>query len=1217
MTASDSHADHLRKLLLKNPERVVPVVGAGVSKATVGASGWAQVIRSGLLYVEETGAYPPGEIEGVRTLLDDPSAASLVQAGERFKDLLTGRGRSLDAFANWLQREFGFQQSDVTDPRLIRSIHSLRCPLLATTNYDKLLSILSTEFLEPVTWRSSHQMLLAVRDGGRILHLHGVWDEPESIVLSGSDYDQAIANDAYRVVLHDLWLNRTLLFIGCSVNGLEDPDFLTLLKRMKATFRVQTHQHFALMRTESFTQDDVARFLFDWSIQIIGYTEHHDLPAWLESIAPPTPDATAATLRAKLPKPRTSFFGREEDERAIAELLQREDVPLVTLTGAGGSGKTRLGLKVAAKFRNDSPDTFPDGILFVDLSRLDNPAAVIPTIAKQLEIPEIAGESSEALLERLKGYLQERQLLLFLDNFEHVLDAGPQIEEILTHAPTLKVLATSRERLNISGEQRYPVEPLPLLPPEATLEQLTNNPAAELFKARAQAVNPDFQLTEENARIVASICQRLDGLPLAIELAAARIIDLSPRTLLAKLEQRLPLLTRGRRGAPARLRTMRAAIAWSYDLLASSDKQFFTRLAVFAPGFTLAAADWVCAGKRVAAAADALPSLVEKNLLVVLSEGPDGEPRYRMLETIREFAAGELSRSRRNDAETRQRHAEHYLTVAEEADPKLRRGERAATRLQVEQEHANMRAALEWALTQEDGLLALRLAGALGEFWSVAGHLQEGQRQLTAALAKRASGSLYWRAKAQARLVSINPQIKEAKRDTKELLQIIDHPDVTPQQRAALVLALAEVAPGEAEPPMEMRIRLLREVMASASLSDEEMMWAYIILGNKLKDIPEWKLALDAFQNALRLSNTLQNPFGRLRAVGEFSYVYLLQGHWDQSIKWAEEHRALAQQLDDKDELTSALKTLGWAHAYRGELELGLSFIRPGLDLAHKRLDQPEEIRIERRLADIYDRQRRWSDSVPVYVRLYKNDAKLGRKQSRSTFLQLLGVSCLKQGCVEVARKRLIQCQFDAHPHQVPMALNALAEAYLELGQPNEALGCIAATLPLCQDRPYYLAQATLGLIRSDLISGSSQGVVAQARQVEEWSTRYSHFDHLASLALLQGHIVWDRGLAPPEWGSGSRAAFSHYQNACRFALRYNRYLLDEILQDSLSKTLPAIIPHCLARKRDGRKMLEKLRDWWENDDTLVLDERAARDREPGEGQRSFVARITEALDRA
>ena len=197
------------------------------------------------------------------------------------------------------------------------------------------------------------------------------------------------------------------------------------------------------------------------------------------------------------------------------------------------------------------------------------------------------------------------------------------------------------------------------------------------------------------------------------------------------------------------------------------------------------------------------------------------------------------------------------------------------------------------------------------------------------------------------------------------------------------------------------------------------------------------------------------------------------------------------------------------------------------------------------------------------------------------------------------------------------MALNALAEAYLELGQPNEALGCIAATLPLCQDRPYYLAQATLGLIRSDLISGSSQGVVAQARQVEEWSTRYSHFDHLASLALLQGHIVWDRGLAPPEWGSGSRAAFSHYQNACRFALRYNRYLLDEILQDSLSKTLPAIIPHCLARKRDGRKMLEKLRDWWENDDTLVLDERAARDREPGEGQRSFVARITEALDRA
>ena len=429
-------------------------------------------------------------------------------------------------------------------------------------------------------------------------------------------------------------------------------------------------------------------------------------------------------LPNNLPASLTSFVGREREIEQVKTLFAR--TRLLTLTGTAGTGKTRLGLCVATDLAAD----FEDGVCFVPLAPITDPGLVASTIAQVLGVREMG---AVPVRERLVSFLQETHGLLILDNFEQVVEEAPLVVDLLVACPHLKILVTSRASLHVQGEHEFLVPPL-ALPDSGRLpssERLAHYEAVALFVERAQALRPDFTLTRDNASAVVEICIRLDGLPLAIELAAARIKVLSPRAILGRLQHRFDLLTSGGRDVPARHRTLREAIAWSYDLLSKDEKKLFRRLAVFVGGHTVEAAAAVCRtlqGQNVEVL-DGLASLVDENLLRQ-EEQPDGEPRFFMLETIREFglecliASGEESLARRA-------HLDFFLNLAEEAEPQLTGPQQATWLDRLEREHDNLRAAVDFALVVEGGAaVAARLGVAVWRFWLIHGSLNEGSKRL-------------------------------------------------------------------------------------------------------------------------------------------------------------------------------------------------------------------------------------------------------------------------------------------------------------------------------------------------------------------------------------------------------------------------------------------------------------------------------------------------------
>ena len=461
-------------------------------------------------------------------------------------------------------------------------------------------------------------------------------------------------------------------------------------------------------------------------------------------------DEPGRVSRYNLPTPLIPLIGREHEVAAVCRLLLRPEVRLLTLTGTGGVGKTRLGLEVATELLDD----FADGVCFASLGPISDPGFVLPTIAQALGLWEAKDRSP---LEQLKGYLHEKQLLLLLDNFEQVAAASPLLVELLQACLQVKILVTSRAVLRVSGEHEFPVPPLALpdlhhLPPLPESEALAQSAAVALFMQQARASKPDFQITKANARAIVEICARLDGLPLAIELAAARVRLLPPQALLTRLEHRLAVLTCKRRDVPARQQTLRDTIKWSYDLLDAAEQRLFRRLSVFVGGCTLEAIGVVSAavGDRAVPVLDRVASLIDKSLLQQ-TEQEGEEPRLVMLETIREFGLECLAMSGELEA-TRREHAAHYLGLAEEAEPKLEGPQQVVWLQRLEQEHDNLRAAMQWSLERGEagqGMeMALRLGGALRGFWRAHGHLSEGQIFLERALAGSGGAAATVRAKA-------------------------------------------------------------------------------------------------------------------------------------------------------------------------------------------------------------------------------------------------------------------------------------------------------------------------------------------------------------------------------------------------------------------------------------------------------------------------------------
>jgi predicted ATPase/DNA-binding CsgD family transcriptional regulator len=444
-----------------------------------------------------------------------------------------------------------------------------------------------------------------------------------------------------------------------------------------------------------------------------------------------------------LPIPLTSLLGREQDSVAVLSLIHRTGIRLVTLTGPGGVGKTRLGIQVASQLL----ESFAGHVAFVPLTPIRDASSLLATIVQALGLQT---EGRHDVFRLLAAYLEDKDLLLFLDNFEHLMTAAPQIAQLLGMCSRLKVLVTSRAALRISGEHEYPVAPLSLPDLKSTpdLELLAQVPAVALFMQRARALRPDFCLTHTNGPAIAEICVRLDGLPLAIELAAARIKLLSPQAMLAQLSgdfrARGALLSGGSQDLPGRQQSLRATLGWSYGLLNRAEQMLFRRLAIFTGGFTLEAAEAVAAAPALEQGTmgaytvlDLLAHLMDQSLLTHLLgtvDENDDVPRYTLLDTLREFGLEQLAQSGELE-QIRQVHTAYYLALAEEASPKLTGQEQGWWQRRLAAEHDNLRSALHWAVEANHAEFALRLSSALWWYWYRQGHWREGRAWLEQALA--------------------------------------------------------------------------------------------------------------------------------------------------------------------------------------------------------------------------------------------------------------------------------------------------------------------------------------------------------------------------------------------------------------------------------------------------------------------------------------------------
>jgi len=604
-----------------------------------------------------------------------------------------------------------------------------------------------------------------------------------------------------------------------------------------------------------------------------------------------------------LPTPLSTFVGREREIAEVKQLFASHR--LVTLTGAGGSGKTRLSLKVAG----EQLSHFKHGIWFVELASMSDPMLVPQTIASTLNIRE---QSRQALLDVLVNHLSTHAVLLILDNCEHLVSACAQIiEALLQKCPNLKILATSREVLGIIGEVVWVVPPLslpdqqPWMNPVSMRDAVRSYEASEsvqLFVTRAEAIAPDFQLTAENAAWVAEICRRLDGMPLAIELAAARVRSLSVQQIAQRLDDRFHLLTVGSRTAPLRQQTLAATLDWSYALLSGYEQKVLQGLSVFAGGATLEAVQSVCA--EVGEVLDTLSRLVDKSLVTVVR--PErGETRYNLLETIRQYALKKLAESGMLE-EARNHHLNYFLQWAENAEPNLTGSAQVEWLDRYEVEHDNLRAALEWCNADAGRAMSgLRLAAACGRFWRLHGYSVEGRMRLSDTLAK--------------------PKVQEWTLARARALTLVAN------------LAYLQSDYPAMRPLAEEALSIWRELGEAGRAGAA---YTLDLLGELATEEGDYERAPVLFQEALEIYQDLNNIRGIAQIHMQFGWAAMRTGDYRQAQSHLEEFLRLAQQLEDKTHLAFALSGLGEVAVRQGQYEHAISLLERGLALNRERGDK-------------------------------------------------------------------------------------------------------------------------------------------------------------------------------------------------------------------------------------------------------------------------------------
>jgi predicted ATPase/DNA-binding CsgD family transcriptional regulator len=700
--------------------------------------------------------------------------------------------------------------------------------------------------------------------------------------------------------------------------------------------------------------------------------------------APMAKSVKARRSFPNLPVPLTALIGREQEQTALCRLLGQPQVRLVTLTGTGGVGKTRLALQAAVELRED----FANGVCFVPLAPVRDPEGVLATIAQSLGLWEATDLPLE---EQVQGYLQEKHLLLLLDNFEQVIAAAPHLARLLTSCPLLRLLVTSRATLHLSGEREFAVAPLrvPDLTQLPTLADLAEVETVRLFVERAQAIKADFALTEANAHAIAETCVRLDGLPLAIELAAARIKLLPPLALLKRLSHRLEVLTGGAQDLPDRQQTLRNTLQWSYDLLTEQDQRFFRRLSIFLGGCTFEAIEALCQvgqedGDQASSVLEGVASLLDKSL-VQQTEREGEAPRLVMLETLREFGLECLHRTGELEA-ARGAHARYYLDLAEQARPELQ-GPNQATWLQrLEQEHDNLRAAMEWALEKtteqvaERGEPALRLSAALEPFWVMHGHFSEARTFLERVLARSGGES-----------ASLRIRVLQATADIANRQGDYDRAEVLAQQSLALSQELGDIRgiadslyllgsvawirgkAAEALALHEEQVRLMRQIGEPG-----EVATALFFLADQLGNQGEYARGQALFEEALLLfrkagnelmvggtlvrsalylfwsasvdvatvRQRLQQGQALIRRAGDRTWIAhssvvaaliaLSEGETARAYDLAQESLAIYQEMDDKWYIAALLYILGLVEVLRSDLGAARSRYEESLALAQE-----------------------------------------------------------------------------------------------------------------------------------------------------------------------------------------------------------------------------------------------------------------------------------------